>query len=385
VTAVTPSTPCPAPLLAITDPTTTVLLSALAPFLGRDGRARRVHVVSGSFGAGHDAAAHEVSRRLASAGHHVDRWDVVDLFPGGLGRLVRFVYLRQLSVAPKSWGVLLRHLEPGTLASRMARGSMQSARHRVARIADEGADLFVSTHPFASQVLGDMRESGALTAPVVTYLTDASVHPLWVHPAVDLHLGLHDVAVAAARALGGRSEVIAPLVPDTYRTESAWSESARLAVREALGLRADQAMVLLVGGSLGVGDLLTAAREVRDSGVGVAVVACGTNERLRRQLERLGGVVPLPWRDDLSSLIRSADCVVQNAGGFSAWEALAAGTPLVTYRPVPGHGTTNAAALEEAGLVPWVRSPAALPAGLLTAMPAEPVAPVGLSPVGAVA
>ena len=68
-----------------------------------------------------------------------------------------------------------------------------------------------------------MRELGALAAPVVTYLTDASVHPLWVHPAVDLHLGLHDVAVAAARALGGRATEIAPLVPDTYLTGPAWS------------------------------------------------------------------------------------------------------------------------------------------------------------------
>ena len=91
-------------MLAITDPTTTVLLSALAPFLGRDGRARRVHVVSGSFGAGHDAAAHELSWRLSAAGHRVERWDVVSLFPGGLGRLVRFAYLRQLAVAPRSWG-----------------------------------------------------------------------------------------------------------------------------------------------------------------------------------------------------------------------------------------------------------------------------------------
>jgi processive 1,2-diacylglycerol beta-glucosyltransferase len=378
-------TKTPAPVLAITDPTTTVLTSALAPFLGRDGRARRVHVVSGSFGAGHDAAAHELSRRLSAAGHRVERWDVVDLFPGGLGRLVRFAYLRQLAVAPRSWGLLLSRLGPGTVASRVARRSMQAARHRVARIAAGGADLFVSTHPFASQVLGVMRESGALAAPVVTYLTDASVHPLWVHPAVDLHLGLHDVAVAAARALGGRAAEIAPLVPDTYLTGPAWSDADKVTVRAVLGLRGDQRMVLLVGGSLGVGDLLTAAREVRDSGVGVAVVACGTNDHLRRKLECLGGVVALPWRDDLPSLIRSADCVVQNAGGFSAWEALVAGTPLLTYRPVPGHGTSNAAALERAGLVPWVRDPAALPAGLLRMLPLGITDAADLSPVGAVA
>jgi UDP-N-acetylglucosamine:LPS N-acetylglucosamine transferase len=51
----------------------------------------------------------------------------------------------------------------------------------------------------------------------------------------------------------------------------------------------------------------------------------------------------------------TSDCVVQNAGGFSSLEALASGTPVITYRPLPGHGIANSANLEAAGLVPWAR------------------------------
>ena len=69
------------------------------------------------------------------------------------------------------------------------------------------------------------------------------------------------------------------------------------------------------------------------------------------------GVIALGWRDDLPDVIAACDCVVQNAGGFTSLEALAAGTPVVTYRPIPGHGVTNAANLELAGLAPWPRSP----------------------------
>ena len=39
---------------------------------------------------------------------------------------------------------------------------------------------------------------------------------------------------------------------------------------------------------------------------------------------------------------------------MTSLESLAAGTPTLTYRPIPGHGTTNARALDLAGLVPWV-------------------------------
>jgi UDP-N-acetylglucosamine:LPS N-acetylglucosamine transferase len=84
------------------------------------------------------------------------------------------------------------------------------------------------------------------------------------------------------------------------------------------------------------------------------VVACGTNVRLRDQLDAVPGVVALGWRDDMAALVASATCVIQNAGGMTSLEALAAGTPTLTYRPIPGHGTTNARALHVAGLVPWL-------------------------------
>ncbi|MFI6254099.1 UDP-N-acetylglucosamine--N-acetylglucosamine transferase, partial [Streptomyces sp. NPDC051016] len=50
----------------------------------------------------------------------------------------------------------------------------------------------------------------------------------------------------------------------------------------------------------------------------------------------------------------------QNAGGLTSLEAFAAGLPVASYRCIPGHGQTNAAALDEAGLAAWIRDPADL-------------------------
>ena len=47
--------------------------------------------------------------------------------------------------------------------------------------------------------------------------------------------------------------------------------------------------------------------------------------------------------------------VVQNAGGLTSLEAMASGVPVLSYRCLPGHGITNAAALDEAGLAVWIR------------------------------
>ncbi len=59
----------------------------------------------------------------------------------------------------------------------------------------------------------------------------------------------------------------------------------------------------------------------------------------------------------MPGLMHACDVLVQNAGGLTSLEALAGGLPVVSYRCIPGHGRTNAAALDEVGLAPWIREP----------------------------
>lgn len=58
--------------------------------------------------------------------------------------------------------------------------------------------------------------------------------------------------------------------------------------------------------------------------------------------------------------MHACDVLVQNAGGLTSLEAFASGLPVASYRCIPGHGQTNAAALEEAGLAVWIRERADL-------------------------
>lgn len=309
----------------------------------------RIAIVSGSYGAGHDAAAAALSRHLSECGALTTTYDVAELLPGGLGRVLKRAYYAQLRRAPATWGTTLSYVEPGRLLHRAAVGLLGLGDERVVE-AVAGADLVLATHPFAAQALGSARVRRILSVPVVTYLTDASVHALWVHPAVDLHLAIHDVAADQARRLGGRAATVQPVV-----RVAPPRDDDPLAAYETCGPRA-----LVTGGSLGLGELEECARDIAGTGVMTPIVACGSNDALVQRLSLLPGVVALGWRDDLPDVIAACACVVQNAGGFTSLEALAAGTPVVTYRPIPGHGVTNAASLERAGLAPWPRTTAEL-------------------------
>ena len=63
----------------------------------------RVDIVSGSFGTGHDVAAEAIAHQLRERGHATRTWDVVDLMPGHLGRMLRSGYLTQIQSMPATW------------------------------------------------------------------------------------------------------------------------------------------------------------------------------------------------------------------------------------------------------------------------------------------
>ena len=312
--------------------------------------ATRVAVLTGSYGAGHNSAARELALRLSGRGCDVEVHDVVDLLPWRLGPLLRTAYYAQMRRLPGSWGTTLQLLEPGRPLHRAVTTLLGLAARSVAT-ATAGCDLVVTTHPFGAQALGHARATGRLGCPAATYFTDASVHSLWVHPGIDLNLAIHQVAADDARRWGAAATVVTPLVPTRPAGHGGPHGPDPLAASAVLGLRA-----LVTGGSLGMGDLERTCRDVLATGLMTPVALCGTDDGLRRRLERVPGVVPLGWRDDLPALLATSACVVQNAGGFTSLEALAAGTPVITYRPIPGHGEANSRNLEDAGLVPWARS-----------------------------
>ncbi|MCH0557449.1 glycosyltransferase [Streptomyces sp. MUM 16J] len=322
----------------------------------------RIAIISASIGAGHDGAAGELARRLTADGITVDRHDLLDLLPARLGRGVQDGYHRMLVRAPWLYQRIYASTERARGGGPAARALLRSAEDRVLRALAPGTGAVVSTYPGASRVLGNLRLSGRLAVPVLTYLTDFSVHPLWVADGVDVHLAAHAVPAAQARAVGARDVRVCGPVTGPRFTPCAGRERDR--ARARFGLPPRSPLALLVAGSWGVGPVRKVAREVRECGAAVPVVVCGRNEALAEQLRADGIEHTYGWVDDMPGLMHAADVLVQNAGGLTSLEAFAAGLPVASYRCIPGHGLTNAAALDEAGAAVWIRDPADLKAAL---------------------
>ncbi len=348
-------------------------IRAAVPQVVRPGAGRAV-VFSASVGAGHDAAANELARRLRGAGLEVERHDFLDQLPGPLGRLICDSYHNMLLTAPWTYQALYGALDRSRALSLQVSLISALSMRRMTEAIGTDARVVVSTYPLASQVLGRMRASGRLDVPVVTYLTDYSVHRLWVGEGVDAHTAVHDVAAGQARALGASQVVtVDPAVDPRFVRRC---PDSRAQARERMGLPPHGRLALLVGGSWGIGEIDETVRDIAATGLADCVVVCGRNEELRRRLAEQGVKHVYGWVEDMPSLMHAADVLVQNAGGMSVYEARACGLPVVTYRTLPGHGETNAQALDEAGAARWITDAADLRGALQKAFAQATPGPV---------
>jgi UDP-N-acetylglucosamine:LPS N-acetylglucosamine transferase len=334
--------------------------------VGRElqGTRLRVLIVSASVGAGDLGSARELARRLRAAGHEPTIVDYLEAPPLRIGRALSTSYEAQLRHAPWVYELLFNmwYWAPILLAP-VSRVLSLFTRRAVARwVRQTGADVVVSSYSVATQALGDMRRRAAsrwpwarrsgLKVPVVSCVTDFGYHPFWAHRSVDLNLTTNATAAARmARRTGRAAITCAPLVgPDFAR-----SADRRPTERRRLRLGGEDVAVLVSSGSWGVGDVKETMELVARSPGLVPVVACGRNTGLRQELEHLARTqgyraITLGWTDDMAGLMAACDVLVENAGGLTCFEAMRAGLPLVSFRPIPGHGKKSASAMAAAGV-----------------------------------
>lgn len=323
----------------------------------------RFLIVSASMGGGHDGAARELRARLRAEGNEATMVDFLNAMPAGAGTFVRLSYKWELRWAPWLYELTYRlwYLAPSMAGPLVTLIGLITNRRMRRWCAETRPDAIVSTYPLASLVLGNERLKGRLGVPVATFITDFAVHPLWTHPGVDEHFCVHPQAAAqAAKQANGPACAPGPLVPARFST----ALPPRKAAREHLGIPDDERLVLLVAGSWGVGDIAGTFDDVLATGRYTPLAICGNNERLRRKLEKRNAGRVMGWTDEMPILMAAADALVQNAGGLSCMEAFAAGLPVVSYRPIAGHGRENAVDMERAGVAAYVRKSGYLRADL---------------------
>ncbi|KEO81141.1 MGDG synthase family glycosyltransferase [Tumebacillus flagellatus] len=309
----------------------------------------RVLILTSDFGEGHQQVAEAMQRVLAEhyPGLHARVVNVMECLHPRLHPISRTVFLQALKKLPSLYGFLYRKTYGPTISSHFLNELTNFGLKRLEHLLQaEQPDVVVSTFPFASAAMSHLRKQHVTDVPLVTIITDHTVHHSWIHPGTDLYL------VGSKRVQDG---LVASGVPHEcievtgIPVRPAFGKNySKHHLRMVHGLRPTTPVVLILGGGFGLfgEDLFDEALLDTLPTPVQLVIVCGHNEKARAQIERvLGGhrerVKVLGFVDNMQEWMAMADLVLTKPGGVTTSEAMALEIPMLLYKPIPGQEEDN--------------------------------------------
>jgi len=325
---------------------------------------RRILILFSDTGGGHRSSARAVAQALEDAYDqrvHVTLVDLLaDYAPWPLNRLAK-VYPYMVCLKGAGWAAGY-HLSNGALRVRIFLALFWPwVRPALRRLFDEHpADVVLSCHPLFNHL--PRRILMNIGIPLITLVTDlASAHAFWCDPDVDRCLVPTEAGRRQALANGTPAErILLTGLPVERRFVSIADESPQ-DVRRRLGVDPHRPLVLLVGGSEGMGPVYRLSRKLarRQTPVQMVIVT-GRNRKLCERLSAERWPLPVSVQgfvDNMHEWMRAANLLVTKAGPSTICEALVLGLPMVICGALPGQERPNVDYVVAAGAGVWAPTP----------------------------
>ncbi|MCR8645623.1 glycosyltransferase [Paenibacillus sp. N1-5-1-14] len=322
-------------------------------------RKEKVVILSGNFGDGHRQAAQAVRKFVERSRPNAEAIviDFMELAHPHIHSLSRYIYMQGIQKFPSIYGFVYNKTRSadsmfGSLLKKTNRLGLSRLMKQINAIQPS---VIVSTFPLASGALSELKEHGLLRIPTMTVITDHTSHSYWVYPHTDKYIvGSEKVRQELYEIGVGLDQVEVAGIPVRDEFKEAYDRNSLMMKH---GLNPNKPVVLMMGGGCGLmgAELVKKIHTFEYLKESVQfLVICGSNERVRLQLEesvigskhdfRIMGYI-----DYVHELMAIADTIVTKPGGLTISEAMTMQLPIVIYKPLPGQEEDNARFLLESG------------------------------------
>jgi len=340
----------------------------------------RILIATVTAGGGHVAAAAALEHawRALRPADTVERLDLITFFSPLHKKIYAEGYVKLVERAPELWGLLFSKTDNPRVTRHLSRFSRlfpsNSRKKFTSYLNRLQPEAVLCTHfaPLETLSLVKRSEGGVTRRPnsiettgtrpdrpsgnrkqpfVVSIVTDFEAHALWMNSCVDLYCVAAEETKARLVARGAAADRVVPTgIPIAEKFSL---KPHPRSIRQSLGLRDDQPVLLVLSGGFGMGPVAEILTELdKVSQPLQTVVVTGRNEELRRKLAAQTRKHPthvLGFSSNMHELMSVASLIITKPGGLTTSEALALGKPLFIFNPIPGQEAANSDFLLEHG------------------------------------
>ncbi len=309
----------------------------------------KILILSAATGGGHLRASRAISDyiRQNDPDCSVEVVDAMKSIGSLLDKTVCEGYHALATKTPKLFGKLYRATNKKSPLSDLLNGFSSSfSRLLLPTIEQCDPDAIISTHPFVSEMVSHLKETGYLDVPLVTLMTDYGPHRAWIAPFADAYVVSNADMIPEMEEMGVSREKIYPFgipVEDVFFTKA-----DKPALLKKFGLDPAMPTILIMAGSFGVTNVLKIYRQITRTDIPFqAVVITGRNEKLYAAFADEVETSPKKTKlvfftDEVENYMHASDLLITKPGGLTVSEALACNIPLAVFDAIPGQEEDNA-------------------------------------------
>lgn len=320
----------------------------------------KILIMSVTAGEGHNSTARAMRDYFTEHGAQAEILDTYGYVSPAVMRSINNTYLWVSSHAKNAWKVGYSLAEKRHTLKELEYTPVQILQmpfvHEIHEYLERSApDAIVFTHPFSGLILDVLKHEGKIHMPTIGILTDFTFHPYWEDCTHNDYVVIPSPALRfqAYRKGFADRQILSYGIP--IHPKFAAGESQQQA-RQALGLDPALPTLLLMGGSMGYGNMansLSALDEMQTDADFQIICVCGNNAKAKAQIDALKTrrrVLNLGFVDYVERLMDASDCIVTKPGGLTTSEALAKRLPMIIVNPIPGQEARNAEFLLNSGV-----------------------------------
>ena len=309
----------------------------------------KILILSAATGGGHLRASRAICNyiRRNDPDCEVEVVDAMKSIGSLLDKTVCDGYHMLATKTPKLFGKLYRATnKKSSLYDLMSRFSNAFSRQLLPTIEECAPDAVISTHPFVSEMVSHLKETGCLDVPLITVMTDYGPHRAWIGSHVDAYVVSNADMIPPMEAMGVDRSRIYPFgipVEDVFFTKA-----DKPALRKKFGLDPALPTILIMAGSFGVTNVLGIYRQITRTDIPFqCVVITGRNEKLYAAFADEIETSPkktklIFFTDEVENYMHASDLLITKPGGLTVSEALACSVPLAVFDAIPGQEEDNA-------------------------------------------